>query len=129
MKLSERDYKIVMHNEWENLILPVLGLAYFIWMKFTHTGFPCVFRLITGWKCPGCGITHMIMDLMQGDFRQAFHANAFLFLTWPFIIVEWIGLSILHQYGKMKPAWNEVLLYVYIAFLCGFGVLRNIYGW
>lgn len=129
MKQSEQDYKILSSFKREFIILPAVCIAYFIWLKFTHIGIPCVFRLLTGWKCPGCGITHVFMDLFQGKLRQAFKENSFLMLTWPFIIGECIALSKLKREKKKDPAWNEAMLYVYIAVACCFGVLRNIYGW
>ncbi len=41
------------------------------------TGFMprCLFRELTGWKCPGCGSQTALMALLRGDPAAAFMAN------------------------------------------------------
>ena len=35
----------------------------------------CVFRLITGVPCPGCGMTHAILHGFQGHWARSYHAH------------------------------------------------------
>ena len=35
----------------------------------------CLFRMISGLPCPGCGITHSIVALFHFDFQAAWKAN------------------------------------------------------
>lgn len=37
----------------------------------------CPFRQMTGWPCPGCGLTRSFVMLAHGDAAQAFSFNAF----------------------------------------------------
>ena len=38
------------------------------WMKWiTGQGFPCLFHLLTGLYCPGCGGTRAFLALLRGD--------------------------------------------------------------
>ena len=39
-------------------------------------GMPCLFRTLTGWQCPGCGMTHAVVALLRLDIRTAFACNA-----------------------------------------------------
>ena len=39
---------------------------------------PCVFNLITGYYCPGCGITRMFISIYKLDFYQATVNNILL---------------------------------------------------
>lgn len=102
------------------------GIAYYAWLKAGGTAVPCMFRKITGWKCPGCGITTMLWNLLEFDFLNAYRANPFLFLTGPFLLIEMIYLSILSYKGRKIPRWNDRVLVVYTCALVIFGVVRNI---
>jgi len=113
------------------LILVICGVLYYCFVKITGIGIPCVFRLLTGLKCPGCGITTMLMSLATGDIRAAYEANRFLLITLPFLLFE-MGFFYYQKWMSMQqPRWNEILLVVYVAMLIAFGVLRNLtcVGW
>ena len=91
----------------------------FWWLKVTGIGIPCIFRKITGWYCPGCGITTLILCISEQDFVGAFRANPFLFVTSPFLLGELAAEWIRVKRGKKMPGWNEKLLVVYtIFFVC-----------
>ena len=92
------------------------GTAYYIWLKAGGMAIPCIFRKITGWKCPGCGITTMIWNMAELDFVTAYQANPFLFLTWPLLLAEIIYLIVC----------NEWLAGIYACALVIFGIVRNI---
>lgn len=121
----------LLNKKWFKALL-ILGAAflYYLFVRLTGLGLPCYFRAITGRKCPGCGITHMIMYALNGDFIRAFLANPFLFITIPFIAFEVI-FCFAREDGtgnKPFPMWNNVLLSLYIILLLIWGVLRNIIG-
>lgn len=103
-----------------------LGFGYVIWIRATSLSIPCLFRTITGWKCPGCGITTLFLCLLKLDFRGAFEANPFLFVTGPALLAELIWYDYLKINGRKLPKWNERLILLYAAALLIFGVLRNI---
>lgn len=60
-----------------------LGALYALFGSVTHLYLPCVFRLLTGLQCPGCGITHCFLCLLRGDPAGAFRANAFVLCLLP----------------------------------------------
>lgn len=107
-------------------IVLLAGILYYIWVRLTDLKIPCMFRTATGLLCPGCGITTMIMYLGQFRLMDAYHANPFLFLTMPFLLVELGYVFYLDAKGKKHPKWNQVLLIGYIVSLILFGILRNI---
>lgn len=110
----------------ELIWVPVLGLAYFIWLRITGLAVPCVFYEITGWKCPGCGITTLFYRLGRFDVPGAFYANPFLFVTGPLLLAEMAYDLVLRSKGKVLPGWNQTLVWCYCGALIVFGVLRNI---
>lgn len=103
-----------------------IGVLYLFWVRLTGLAIPCVFRKITGWLCPGCGITTLFVCLSRLDFQGAFQANPFLFATAPFLAAEIVYYEYMRFKGKTLPKWNQRGLGVYIAALCVFGVWRNI---
>jgi len=105
----------------------LVGVIYFCFVKFANIGIPCVFSLITGKLCAGCGITRMIMSLARWDIKAAMEYNAFaLFLLLP--AVAWgIYRGVIYvkrgktSYGKIE---SICLIIVFISALV-FSVLRN----
>ncbi|KLO65736.1 hypothetical protein AA985_07230 [Enterococcus cecorum] len=108
------------------LMIIGIGFGYYLWLNFTHLGIPCPFRTITGWLCPGCGITHMLTALIQLDFHTAYLENPFLLLTLPFLIGEILYQRYLQLTKQTNPQWNQVLLWLYVIALIIFGILRNL---
>ena len=103
-----------------------LGLLYYAWICVTGISIPCVFHLITGLRCPGCGVTTMLYKILHLDFEQAFIANPFLFVTSPLLLLQGGYAAYRYFMGKGLSRRNEILLYIYCAALCVFGVLRNL---
>ena len=108
-------------------ILLAAGIAYLIFVRLTGLAIPCVFRLVTGFKCPGCGITTMCIHTSKLQFRSAFWDNIFLFVTWPYIIFAIIYSFFCKRVKKKNPAKSfSISLYLYIVLLIIWGVVRNI---
>lgn len=53
----------------------------------TGQGIPCVFRVLTGLQCPGCGMTHAIGALLHLDFSGAFHYNPLCLSIVPLLLL------------------------------------------
>ena len=104
----------------------ILGVVYFIWLKMTEIYIPCLFRQITGYKCPGCGITSMCVNTGAFNFFDAFCANPFIFITLPFIVFEIVYCEFLNFKKRKMPMWNNLLLVFYCIGLLAFGIKRNI---
>ena len=102
---------------------------YYLWVSFTNLYIPCVFRVITGLKCPGCGITHMIMAACRFDFKSAFSENPLLFVTLPIVgIIYAVKKCYYIKTGtKIKDGKAmRVLEYILLALFIIFGIVRNI---
>ena len=104
------------------------GFLYFLFVDLTGLGIPCLFRMATGLKCPGCGVTTMVESLARLDFASAFEANPFVFSTLPFLLFEvaYAGLYLSSKRRRSRP--NDALLLLYAVFLLAFAVLRNVFG-
>lgn len=89
---------------------------------------PCAFRSLTGWWCPGCGLTRATHHLMHGDVLAALRYNALMPLVVTLIGVLWIDWYT-RSIGKQpmpRPTagWAAVGGIAAVAF----AVLRNLPG-
>ena len=104
-----------------------IGLAYALFTTLTHLYIPCPFRLITGFKCPGCGVTHYCLAMLRLDLSAAFQANPFIFCLAPPALLYGIYRSYLYvKYDRIEYSLPEgiVLGLVAVAAIV-FAILRN----
>lgn len=84
-------------NRWlpPLLVAAVLvALAGVWWVDPAGWGLPlCSFYRLTGWYCPGCGVTRATHDLLHGHLLAALRNNAF-----------WIGLMPVALYAAASEA-------------------------
>ena len=113
------------------LLVPLALVFYYIIVRIIGFGIPCIFRVITGFKCPGCGVSRMLMALLQLDLKGAFLENRVLFVMLPllvFIIVRAAYLYVTQKKpGKTAAAITKILYPALIVILLLWGVLRNIW--
>lgn len=110
------------------VILLIVGMLYAIFYGITGIGIPCIFRQITGFKCPGCGISHMFMAIFKFDFASAFKHNPVIFSLMPFWIVA-ICYQTVHYIKTGNKKFNILingLVWISIIALIIFAIIRNI---
>ena len=122
--MKKRIQKIIIRD----ILLLILLVGYYFFNKYTGIYIPCIIHEITGYKCPGCGITHLVFALLHLDFHEAFISNPLVFIYMPFMIVYFIYYDYLYIYQKKDkiickiPNWVWVIL---IVITLAYGVLRN----
>lgn len=113
------------------LIILGLGTAYYIWLKITGLGIPCPVSFVTGGriKCPGCGVSTMCVNIIEGHFEAAFYANPCLFIMLPLWGILIAVKLIFAPKALMRETSraNTVIYGGMAAVLVVFGVLRNIF--
>ena len=102
-------------------------LIYAAFVSITGFGIPCYFNLLTGLKCPSCGVTHMCLDLMRGDIVSAAQDNFAILTLIPFLIYFSVRLFYLYvKTGTFKLTKPEVIiLWIIVVYLAVFGFVRN----
>ncbi|MEG1458231.1 MAG: DUF2752 domain-containing protein [Acetivibrio sp.] len=124
--MKKRIYKLTIAL----FLITVLGMGYaFIGVKF-GIAMPCMFHEITGFYCPGCGVSRMCLFLLQGDLYTAFRYNPLVFCLLPFLgmyIVGQIKNYILGRPSRIRQ-WELVLWKVLAVTLILYGILRNLPG-
>ena len=96
------------------LILISFLIIYFILNELLDVGIPCLFYEITGYYCPGCGITRLLFSLLKLDFYQAFRYNPLIFIL---IIITGIYLLVKFILKKFMNISIEIPNYVYYILL------------
>ena len=107
----------------KKIILLLTGILFIIVFYKYDIGIPCIFHLITGFYCPGCGGTRAIKSILHLDFYQAFRYNALVTVLIPFTIIFLIYKYIFN--GKRKIP-NSIWIFLLIIVIL-FGIIRNIY--
>ncbi|WP_449149019.1 DUF2752 domain-containing protein [Stomatobaculum sp.] len=106
----------------------LLGLAYALFIQCTGLGIPCVFRLVTGYRCPGCGMTHAAMALIHGQPKTAFRENPLSLSVVPLLLLY--GAYRAEVYIRSARTdfrkWEIVFLGVLWVVVLAFWLLRNL---
>lgn len=84
---------------------------------------PCMFKLLTGWNCPGCGGMRMTHDLLHGDLAAAVVDNVFALVGLPLLLL-WVVSS--RRAGR--PPFTPAVFWVIGIAVVGWTVLRNLPG-
>ena len=76
----------------------------------------CLFKRLTGWLCPGCGMTHAFFAVLRGDLRQAVNANA---------LSPLLFLALLTWTVTRRAPPRPLLITGFVVALA-YGILRNL---
>jgi hypothetical protein len=108
---------------WVSIALLVVIRGFGGWnFETTLTAFspPCLFHLLTGMDCPGCGMTRAFLHLAHGDIRGAWYLHPFS----PFLALLLLGLA----WGP-KDMWSSMRQSVLAHRLASVGVIILLSWW
>lgn len=64
-------------------------------------GTVCLIKNITGYECPGCGMSHAVISVIHGNFSDAFNYNKLVIVIFPLLSYIWLK-KILFEYKKLS---------------------------
>ena len=107
------------------LLVLLVGILYYVFVRLTGLRIPCVYFLVSGNYCPGCGITRMFLALGQFDFALAVRNNALVLFLAPFALAFAGGTMLYVISDEMIPETHahEDAAGVTYALLAGFCVM------
>lgn len=82
----------------------------------------CLFRQMTGYRCPFCGMTHAVIDLLHGNITLAASHNAIVFLLVLAAAVAFVGRvprgrevlgRVTHRLPFLRPGSGAILAACY----------------
>lgn len=91
----------------------------------------CVFHELTGWWCPGCGLTRGAHALLRGDLLSALSSNVFTPLVIAAIALSWWAWT-RRVWGRTPWRWPITMPRsagpALFAVVVAYGVIRNLPG-
>jgi len=88
----------------------------------------CPLYRLTGFACPGCGMTRAFHALFHGDILTALHYNAFVPVF--AVLLTFVFVSLILYAASARSiriyAFKPSMLWTVFALLLVFGVLRNL---
>lgn len=88
----------------------------------------CPLLAVTGFACPGCGLTRAFHALLHGDITTAIDYNALIpvvAFAALFVVVTLVSIAVRGR-GLMKLSASPKFLGATLVLLLAFGVLRNL---
>lgn len=114
VKAWKRLFKDVKSAKWAMVII----IAYFVFFKRIFYSM-CPLVVLTGFPCPGCGLTRAGVAVLSLDFVSAWRIHPFIYAFIIFIILFCINRYFL---GKKKmPVLRRCLIVTLIAMLVFYG--------
>lgn len=109
------------------VVVIALGLLYIIIFRKFGVGIPCVINKITGYKCPGCGMTHAISELTRGNLANAWGYNKLSITIFPLVCIYLLYRFMSEKIFKRDRFYIwELLFLVFVLFvIIIYGYLRN----
>ena len=104
-----------------------VGAIFFFSNPETTAFYPkCLFHEWTGLYCPGCGSTRALHCLLHGELREALRNNALVVLALPLLGGVLLARTIRHRPPIVARQSKLQWLWLVLAGIVVFGVLRNV---
>ena len=94
---------------WLALFGAALGYGIALDPESGAHGIPCLWKMLVGWECPGCGLSRAWALLVRGQFLHALKMNWLIYLLVPAILQRAIWDLRRSLAGKMfEPVYKPV---------------------
>lgn len=121
--MKKRAFKLI------KIYLTVLGAGLLYALLFSKFGIkiPCIFHSVTGYLCPSCGVSRMCIEILKGNFAEAYYYNRLIFLLLPIFFVLLVKWSVDYiKTGKIKHNKLDIAVVLFVCVsLMVFGAVRN----
>ncbi|MDR0263254.1 MAG: DUF2752 domain-containing protein [Sphingobacterium sp.] len=71
-----------------SLVLGYFGIAISLYLFMDiHILVPCLWKAVSGYDCPGCGLTTALIALLRLEWREAWLENPLIYMLVPLLTV------------------------------------------
>ena len=107
--MNKRDYNkinmiMMIKEDLYRIRFAIIPLIIYVVLTNIFFGTMCPFKIITGYPCPACGLTHATIHLITGNFSLAIQDNPTVFIWIPYIVLCFINRYIYKLKLKLFPA-------------------------
>lgn len=88
----------------------------------------CAFKTLTGWQCPGCGISRAAHAAMHGRWDEALAYNWFFLVSIPYFVAV-ATATFWPRVPWRRYAMHRYAAYAYVVLFMAWWVVRNVAGW
>ena len=99
-------------KKYENLLICILIYVLFLMILEFMFDNTCVFKILTGYSCPGCGLTRAFISFFKMDFRLAFSYHPLFLLSLPLFYCVFKSLN-----GNKDVKINIAIFLIVILFI------------
>lgn len=103
------NWKQAAGRMWKDIreykVLAFVLIAYYLVIRSIFSAF-CPLVIITGFPCPGCGMTRAFLFAFTGQFVRAFHANP---LVYGWILFGIYGFIQRYIRGRKIKGWQIII--------------------
>lgn len=111
-------------------LLLLVGGIYVVLIYTTGFKIPCPIKFATGFDCPGCGISRVLLSYLRLDFKTAFFTNPVITVILPIMFGDYVYHKYYYVVHNNKKPFNKlenISMYVMIGALILYAVIKNIY--
>ena len=95
-------------------IAGLIGALFFALVYLCAPETSCLFLTITGYKCPGCGGSHALMSLLEGNIFRAFRLNFLAVILVLYYAIFMLAYSFHLFTSKKTPYVHFHISHIYI---------------
>ncbi len=121
----KRTTKIIMID-----LIMVIATGLFLFISSNFKLPSCYVKVLTGFDCPACGGTRMVLNIVKLNFIKAFIYNPFMFLAFIYGVLFFILLNISIINKKAIQIINKLyclkMCYIWCVGLIIFTIMRNL---
>ncbi len=123
VKTVLKEAAVLLWQDIKNMKIAILFIIIYLGLKRVLFPISCIWVAITGFPCPGCGLTRAGIALLKGEFKEAFRIHPFIYVIALLLLLFCVYRYILRRSQKVFVKYAIVVI---IAMLC-FYVYRMLF--
>lgn len=88
----------------------------------------CIVKAVTGYDCPFCGFQRSMYALFQGEFKEAFLYNPYIYILSPYIVLLLLcAIGIIPQDSKLcRALYSRTSIIIAAVLTVSWWIIRNV---